>query len=109
MRILWRAALLALAVVLAVFAISNRGTVSLGLWPLPDMVAIPLYLVIIGALLVGFLAGEVAAWLAGRHWRREARQSARRIAALERELETARTIRRGDAEIAAPEAHPLDR
>ncbi|MBV8654029.1 MAG: hypothetical protein JO255_21400, partial [Alphaproteobacteria bacterium] len=32
------------------------------------------------------LAGEIVAWIGGRRWRREARQRAQRIAALEREL-----------------------
>lgn len=93
MRILFRAAMLAAAIVLVVFAVSNRASVSLGLWPLPDLVELPLYLVILGALLAGFLAGELAAWVSGRHWRREVRRSARRIATLERELDAARAER----------------
>jgi len=93
MRFLFRLAMLVVAIVLGVFAVSNRGTVALGLWPFPDVVELPLYLVIFGCLLVGFLAGEMAAWVSGRHWRREVRQSARRIAALERELDIARAER----------------
>jgi uncharacterized integral membrane protein len=93
MRVLFRLAMLAVAIVLAVFAVSNRGTVALGLWPLPDIVELPLYLIILACLLVGFLAGELAAWMAGRHWRREVRRSARRIASLERELAAIRAER----------------
>jgi hypothetical protein len=35
----------------------------------------------------------MAAWVSGRHWRREVRRSARRVAVLERELETVRAER----------------
>jgi len=93
MRVLFRLAMLAVAIVLAVFAVSNRGTISLGLWPVPDVVELPLYLIILACLLVGFLAGELAAWMAGRHWRREVRRSARRIASLERDLAAVRAER----------------
>lgn len=93
MRFLFRLAILVIAIVLIVFAVSNRGTIALRLWPLPDVVELPLYLIILGCLLVGFLAGELAAWASGRHWRREVRRSARRIAALERELDTVRAER----------------
>ena len=43
-------------------------------------------LVVLLALLVGFLLGELVAWLNGRRWRREARSRGRRLDALEREL-----------------------
>jgi putative membrane protein len=74
------------ATVLALFAASNRAAVSLGLWPLPFVLELPLYLAIVAALLIGFLAGALAAWIAGRRRRREGRLRGRRIAALEREL-----------------------
>jgi uncharacterized integral membrane protein len=74
------------ATVLALFAVSNRAVVSLGLWPLPFILDLPLYLVIVAALLVGFVVGALAAWVAGRQRRREGRRRGRRIAALEREL-----------------------
>jgi putative membrane protein len=74
------------AVVLALFAVSNRLSVALGLWPLPFVIELPLYLAILGALLIGFIAGALAAWIAGRHRRRENRRRGHRIAALEREL-----------------------
>ena len=54
------------ATVLALFAVSNRAAVSLGLWPLPFILELPLYLVILAALLIGFGAGAFAAWVAGR-------------------------------------------
>jgi lipopolysaccharide assembly protein A len=74
------------AAVLALFAASNRESVTLGLWPLPFIASLPLYLAILSALLIGFVAGVVAAWIAGRRRRREIRRRGRRITALEREL-----------------------
>jgi uncharacterized integral membrane protein len=74
------------AAVLALFAMSNREAVALGLWPLPFEVDLPLYLAILAALLIGFIAGVLAAWFAGRRWRRENRRRGRRLAVLEREL-----------------------
>jgi uncharacterized integral membrane protein len=90
MRALWRLLLVVAAVILVVFAVSNRANVALGLWPLPAAVELPVYLVVLGGLVFGFIFGEFAAWVAARHWRRELRESQRRIAALERELAAAR-------------------
>ena len=52
-----------LAVLLAVFAVSNRLVVPLALWPLADSVQVPLYLVVLLALLIGFVVGAGAAIL----------------------------------------------
>jgi putative membrane protein len=89
---------LIVAFVLALFAVSNRETVSLGLWPVPFLVEIPLYAAVLAALAVGFLIGELAAWIAGRRWRRETRRHARRIAFLEAELRATQAQLVGPAE-----------
>jgi uncharacterized integral membrane protein len=86
MRILFWILVLLIAVVAAAFAVSNREALALGLWPLPWLVELPVYFAILGALLLGFIAGALAAWTGGRPRRRELRRSGRRIAALEREL-----------------------
>jgi uncharacterized integral membrane protein len=101
MKFLWWIVLALAAIVLILFAVSNRETVSLGLWPLPALVELPLYLVVLGMLILGFLAGELVAWIGAWHWRREARRSRDRIAALERELETERAQNTGRVPIAA--------
>lgn len=74
------------AVVLIVFAVANRAGTTLSLWPFPVKLEAPVYLVVLLALLVGFLIGELMAWFNGRRWRRAARRNARRIEELEREL-----------------------
>ncbi len=86
MRAVYWLVILALAAVLSLFAASNRDLVSLGLWPLPFLVGLPLYLVVFGAIIVGFLTGLFAAWVAGSHRRREFKQCRRRSDALAREL-----------------------
>ena len=67
------------------FAYWNRATVEVAFWPFVSL-DMALYLVVLPALLLGFLFGELVAWIHGRHWRRAARARARRIEALEREL-----------------------
>jgi putative membrane protein len=76
----------AIALILVIFAVANRGAVTLTVWPLPLVVDAPLYLVVLVTLLVGFFLGELVAWMNGHRWRREARRSAKRVEELEREL-----------------------
>jgi uncharacterized integral membrane protein len=90
MKFLWWVALALAAFVLILFAVSNRESVPVGLWPLPAMLQLPLYLIVLGTLIVGFFAGELVAWIGGWRWRREARRSRARIAILELELQAAR-------------------
>jgi len=74
------------AALVIVFAISNRHSVTLVLDPFGGLASgltfqSPLYLVIFASLLLGVLAGGVAAWLKqGKHRRaaREARAEARK-------------------------------
>ena len=74
------------AAALSLFAISNPQSVTLGFWPAPLLVEVPLYVAVLVALAVGFLLGEFAAWNAGRRRRRETRRHRRRLASLEGEL-----------------------
>lgn len=77
---------LPLAAVILSFAVSNRETATLTLFPLPFEMAVPLYILGLGALVLGFLLGGLVAWLAGGRRRRELRLARRRIAGLERDL-----------------------
>jgi uncharacterized integral membrane protein len=94
MKFLWWIALALVAVLLILFAVSNRETVSLGFWLLPGaVIQLPLYLLVLGTLIVGFFFGQLVGWIGGWRWRREARRSRERIAMLERELEAERAAR----------------
>ena len=93
------------ALVLILFAVSNRQSVTIALWPLPDRAELPLYLLVLGTLLIGFVVGELIAWTGGWRWRREARQSRDRIAALEQELAAERArpvVRTASTELVKP-------
>ena len=86
MRILYRAGFLVIAIVLILFAVSNRETISVGFWPLPFLADVPLYLLCFLSLVIGALIGSAVAWTAGHRIRRQLRALRRRIQALEREL-----------------------
>ena len=91
MRAVYFAVIVVASSLLIAFAVSNRTTVSLGLWPLPFLIDLPLYLLVLLLLLAGFVAGAATAWIAGRQVRRELRRRRRRVVALEGELKAARS------------------
>ena len=89
-RLLWILTALPLLVLLVVFSVNNRGPVSVDLWPLRYEAALPLFLVVLGSLVVGFLLGLFMEWIfEGRH-RAELLAERRRSAASERELKKLR-------------------
>ncbi len=86
MRFLSRALFLLFVLVGALVAVSNRQPVELTLWPLPQALTLPLYLLIIGLLLVGVLGGLSLGWWAARHHRRRARERGSEATRLDREV-----------------------
>jgi uncharacterized integral membrane protein len=78
------AAVVALLVIL--FAVSNRQVVSVEVWPFPFQVSLGLYAVILLAVLIGFIAGAVGAWLMGGKRRRHHRQTRKQVRELEQSL-----------------------
>lgn len=102
MRLLFWLPVAVLAAVLALFAASNRQVVPLGLWPLPYVADLPLYLAVLSALALGAGVGAAIAWGAGRRKRRELRRYRRRIAALERELAATQAQLPNEGERPAP-------
>ena len=86
MKTVYWTVVIVVAAVVALFAASNRETVSLGLWPLPFVAQAPLYLVVLAALIVGFAAGAAVLWVRGRGRRRQLRECRRQNEALAREL-----------------------
>ena len=78
------AAIVALVVIL--FAVSNREQVSVELWPLPYQLSLSLYAVILLTILIGFIAGVIAMWLVSAGRRREARRLRRQVRDLEQSL-----------------------
>jgi uncharacterized integral membrane protein len=93
---------LPLAVVIVLFALSNRQNVMVGLWPLEDGVALPLFLLVLLPLVAGFAAGLLLGGVRSLRHRRAAKQQARRAAELEREVEVLRSRPPAPADIPSP-------
>ncbi|MGE0660787.1 MAG: lipopolysaccharide assembly protein LapA domain-containing protein [Reyranellaceae bacterium] len=81
-RLIW----MPLALLGAVFAIANRETVTISLWPLPWEASLPLFLVLLAVLLLGILVGGLIVWLGGHRYRATARQQTRTSAQLRRQV-----------------------
>jgi uncharacterized integral membrane protein len=85
-RVVYWGAVIVVAALVALFAASNREAVALALWPLPFLAHLPLYLVVLASLFLGFVIGAVAAFIRGLSRRRELRACRRQNEALAREL-----------------------
>jgi len=88
--------LIIVTLVLVLMAMANRETVTLEVIP-PDLAAwfdiqyaieLPLFLVILGGVVVGILLGFVWEWLREHRHRAEAKTQKRTAQALEREVKT---------------------
>ena len=81
---------LPLAVLVVVFALSNRQDVVVGLWPFADGLPLPVYLLVLLPLLAGLLAGLGLGAVRNLGHRRRARHQTRRAEGFERELASLR-------------------
>jgi len=94
MRYIRYSLIAALAVVLIIVALANRGIVTLRLLPdslaefvgLPVAIDVPLYIVIFAGIVTGLLIGFVWEWLREHKHRAEAARKAREVSAMKREL-----------------------
>ena len=84
------AALVAVLVVL--FAVSNRTQVTMQVWPLSYQISMGLYAVILWAVFIGFLIGLIIAWVMGSSRRRELREIRRRVRDLEQSLSRTQSL-----------------
>jgi len=78
---------LPVAIVIILFAVSNRHAVEVGFWPLPVTIEVPAYILGLCTMLFGFVLGTVAAWFSGGSARRRARLAEGRARRLEQDLE----------------------
>lgn len=90
MRILGRAVFLLFIVLGVLIAISNRQHVEIGLWPFPQTVGMPLFLLVPVLLLLGVLVGLVMGWFGGATARRGLREARRENDRLRREADALR-------------------
>jgi putative membrane protein len=74
-------------IVLALFALSNRQSVSLGFWPTDFNLVAPLSLAILVVAAVAFLFGGCIVWISELGQRRRARRAEARLRRLEEEVQ----------------------
>jgi hypothetical protein len=86
-----------LAALAGLFALNNRGELTVDLWPLGPQTQMPVFVALVGALYIGFLFGAVVAWLAGGVARKRAREMARKAARLDVELQELKAKHAGAA------------
>ena len=79
--------MIVVGVLVILFAISNRSTVIMELWPLPYFVPFPFYGAVLAAAILGFIGGAIIAWSSAAGTRRKARQTSRKASGLEIDLE----------------------
>jgi uncharacterized integral membrane protein len=89
-KLLTAIVVLPVAAVLLIFALANRAPVTLSLDPFSPgssdwSVQLPLFLIILLAMMVGVVIGSVADWLAQGRYRREARHNRHEVRRLEQE------------------------
>lgn len=75
-----------ITVLVILFAISNLHTVPVRLWPVPGEVEVALSLVVLPALGLGLVIGEVIAWAGELGHKRRADRAEKRAEDLEREI-----------------------
>jgi uncharacterized integral membrane protein len=81
-----------LCLAFVVFAVANRQRVELNLWPFFALADVPLFLLALGMLAIGALAGALWMWVPLARWRMRARSHERRIVELEAALAENRAI-----------------
>ncbi len=101
MKILSRVLFLLFILIGVLVAVSNTQLVQLTLWPLPHIIVMPVYLLVIAMLMLGVLAGLSMGWWAGRHHRRRAREAGGEAARLDREVTRLRAMQ-ATQEVPAP-------
>lgn len=79
-----------LLVAVPLFAISNLDNVKLSIWPLPFEVELPVFVIALIGLAVGFIAGGVVAWFSAGRARTRARAAERAVRSRDVEIEDLR-------------------
>lgn len=91
----------AAAVYLIVFAVQNRGTVDLVLWPGLVPISLPVWGLTLAAIVTGVVLSGIAIWLGGWGWRSRASEAQRKLRNQELRRQSAE---RREEEVAAQQA-----
>jgi lipopolysaccharide assembly protein A len=78
---------LPLLLLLVLFALSNRQSVSLHVWPTDYAATLPLSLAVLGGMALAFIAGGFLVWVSELVQRRRARQAERTVRLLEAQVQ----------------------
>jgi len=81
----------------AVFAVANRGQITLSFSPLPFELAMPVYAAVLGAFAIGLMVGTALAVIGRERMRLRARAGEQRARTLEAELSGDKTPPRAPA------------
>lgn len=90
MRLVYWLIAVPLLVAVPLFAVSNLKTVELTIWPLPFVIYVPVFVVALVGLAIGFFAGGTVAWLNAGRARARARSAERAVRARDIEIEELR-------------------
>lgn len=74
------------ALIVVLFAVSNRQPIVIEVWPFPFRIEASLYAVILVAILLGFVGGAIAAWMGGAEKRSALRAARKRTRELEQSV-----------------------
>ena len=93
--------LVPLGILIVVLAVANRNAITISLDPFSSAapalsVTLPLFLVILLAVIAGVILGGTAAWFRQAKWRRTARHLSGRLRATEAELEAKRRLEQSE-------------
>ncbi len=86
MKFIARLLLLVVILLVAVFAVANRDTITLSFSPLPFDLAMPVYAAILGALAIGLVVGTALALVGRERMRLRARAGEQRAKSAESKL-----------------------
>lgn len=90
MRLIVRIFLIVVGLVAILFALNNRAPVDISFWPMPWEMRLPLFLVLVGALMLGIAIGAALAWAGQARHRRSARTEHAKAERHRREIEALR-------------------
>ena len=96
-----------IAVIVVVFALTNRQLAEVNLWPFGLELATPLYRMVLLSMLIGFIIGAVVMWVSDGRVRKKKRAAEFRIANLEQELHDARRREARNAKVVSGGARGL--
>jgi uncharacterized integral membrane protein len=94
-----------LTALLVAFAVANRAFVDIDLWPFEFKLPLPIFVLVLGSLVIGFFIGAAVAWLSIAKHRHRARVARKDVTKLEREvarLEREAERRSGQTALATP-------